>query len=126
MALSVSLARNLRVAFGVALIVAGLLHGSAYGAVVPLVRDVGNDARVILPALWVGFGWHYVALGLIVLFAGGGQRLLWLVTLIALVDALTQMKYFGYSPSEMILLVVAVSGAAAAWAHRRAPETVST
>lgn len=126
MALSASMTRNLRVAFGIALVVSGLLHGSGYGAVVPLVRDVGNDARVIFPALWVGYAWHYVVLGLIVLLAGGGQRLLWLVTLIALVDALTQMKYFGYSPSEMVLLVVTALGAAAAWAHRRAPETVHT
>jgi hypothetical protein len=59
---SSTLARNVRIAFGLSLVVGGLLHGSGYGAVVPLVQDVGNDAKVIFPALWVGYAWHYLML----------------------------------------------------------------
>jgi hypothetical protein len=110
--------RGLRIAFGLALVVGGLLHGSGYGVVVPLVKDVANDARVIFPALWLGYGWHYVALGLVVLVAGADWRLLGIATLVALVDAGTHIYWFGKSPSEIMLFTIAAFGLAAMWAHR--------
>jgi hypothetical protein len=108
------LARNMRLVFGASLIIGGLLHGSGYGAVVPLVQDVGNDAKVIFPALWLGYAWHYVMLGLIVLVVDGGWKLCALAALVALVDGLTQVKYFGFSPSEVVLMTIAALGAVAA------------
>ena len=110
---SSTLARNVRLAFGLSLIIGGLLHGSGYGAVVPLVQDVGNDAKVIFPALWVGYAWHYVMLGLIVLVVEGGWKLPVLAALVVLVDGVTQVKYFGFSPSEVILFTIAALGVAA-------------
>ena len=109
---SSTLARNVRIAFGLSLIIGGLLHGSGYGTVVPLVRDVGNDAKVIFPALWVGFTWHYLMLGLIVLVVDGGWKLPVLAALVALVDGVIQVKYFGFSPSEVILFTIAALGVA--------------
>lgn len=115
------LARRLRIAFGLALVAAGLAHGTGYTPVTALVADVSNDAKAILPALWVGYGWHYVALGLIVLLAGRNARLLWLATLVAVVDGSTHVAYFGYSPSEVMLFGVAAIGAVAAWTQPRTP-----
>ena len=112
------LTRNMRVAFGLSLVIGGLLHGSGYGAVVPLVQDVGNDAKVIFPALWIGYAWHYVMLGLIVLVVDGGWKLPALAAMVALVDGVTQVKYFGFSPSEVILFSIAALGVAAATVQR--------
>ena len=112
------LTRNMRVAFGLSLVIGGLLHGSGYGAVVPLVQDVGNDAKVIFPALWIGYAWHYVMLGLIVLVVDGGWKLPALAAIVALVDGVTQVKYFGFSPSEVILFTIAALGVAAATVQR--------
>ena len=113
-----TLFRNVRIAFGASLILGGLLHASGYGAVVPLVQDVGNDAKVIFPALWVGFAWHYLMLGLIVLVVDGGWTLPMLVALVALVDGVTQVKYFGFSPSEVILFTITALGVAAGTLRR--------
>ena len=115
---SPALTRNVRIAFGLSLIVGGLLHGSGYGTVVPLVQDVANDARIIFPALWVAFAWHYLMLGLIVLVVDGGWKLPMLAALVALVDGVTQAKYFGFSPSEVILFIIAALGVAAGTLRR--------
>lgn len=111
---SATLARNVRIAFGLSLIIGGLLHGSGYGAVVPLVQDVGNDAKVIFPALWVSYAWHLLMLGLIVLVVDGGWKLPALVAMVAFVDGVTQVKYFGFSPSEVLLFTIATLGIVAA------------
>ena len=105
-----TLARNVRIAFGLSLIIGGLMHGSGYGTVVPLVQDVGNDARVIFPALWLGYAWHLVMLGVIVLLVDGGWRLPALVALVTIGDGLTHIAYFGYSPSEVLLCTIATLG----------------
>ncbi len=118
-----TLARNMRLAFGLSLIVGGLMHGSGYSAVVPLVQDVGNDAKVIFPALWLGYAWHLVMLGVIVLLVDGGWMLPALVALVALGDGLTHVAYFGYSPSEVLLFTITTLGIAAGWARRREPTT---
>ena len=52
-------------------------------------------------------------LGLIVLVVDGGWKLPVLAALVALVDGVTQVKYFGFSPSEVILFTIAALGVAA-------------
>jgi len=116
-----TLARNVRIAFGLSLVIGGLMHGSGYGTVVPLVQDVGNDARVIFPALWLGYAWHLVMLGVMVLLVDGGWMLPALVALVAFGDGLTHVAFFGYSPSEVLLFTIATLGIAAAWLRRREP-----
>jgi len=120
---SPALRRNLGFAFGIALIVGGVLHGSGYATVVPLVRNVDNDVKVIFPALWVGFAWHYLIFGLLALSAARSRPLLGLLTVVPLVDGITQVVYFGYSPSEIVLFTIAALGTAATLAHRDAVPT---
>lgn len=118
-----TLARNVRIAFGLSLIIGGLMHGSGYGTMVPLVQDVGNDAKVIFPALWLGYAWHLAMLGVMVLLVDGGWMLPALVALVAIGDGLTHIAYFGYSPSEVLLFTIATLGIAAAWLRRQESST---